>query len=112
MTRDERHTIDAARALLASTGPAEPPDGLAERAAAAAIATTPAPRAPSFIDRLIPIAWPTAALAAAAAIVLLVLTTRTADRTAADDTYDDPVGQLTSDTSYIDPTGGLLGGDQ
>lgn len=111
MTVDERKVIDAARRLLASTGPAEPPPDLARRAADAALASAAAQPVPSFFERLIPVAWPTAALAAAAAIILSILTAR-ASRPAPATTVDDPVGQLTTDTSYIDPTDGWLGGDR
>ena len=112
MKRDDANTIRAARALLSSLGPAQVPGDLAERAAAVAIATPRAERAPSFIDRLIGVALPAAAMGVVAALVLVVLSARTSDETTASASYSDPVGTLTADGDYgyDDPTATVLGG--
>jgi len=57
--------------LRAAVEPAEPPAGLAEHSARAAFVAGRRPRArPSLLDRLLPVAWPTALASAATAALL------------------------------------------
>jgi|GEM_PF-2190387 len=72
-----------ARAALVGCGPAEPPADLAERISRSVRAATGADATPSFWDRFVPIAWPTALAASIAAAVLVVMMLRGGDNTPA-----------------------------
>ena len=88
---------------------AEPPDGLSARVAAAALQSGRA-AGRSFLDRLIPIAWPTAALAVAVALLLMVLQPRVIRTPTATTVSEDPVGAVTAlPTDLTDPSIALLG---
>jgi len=63
--------LSGAAAALAAEGPAEPPPGLAARAARGALAAGSREARPSFIERWIRVAWPTAAAASVATALLL-----------------------------------------
>lgn len=57
--------------LRAAVQKAEPPPGLAQRSARAALAASrQTAQRPSLLDRLLPVAWPTALASAAAAMLL------------------------------------------
>ncbi len=96
---------------------AEPPDGLSARVTSAALRAGREPGR-SFLDRLIPIAWPTAALAVAVALLLMVLQPRlvrspspaSTKATAAAAASEDPVGAVASLPSELaDPRLAVLG---
>lgn len=94
-----------ARAALAACGPAEPPPHLAERISRSVRAAAGADAAPSFWDRFIPIAWPTALAASAAAVVLVALLLRGGDPTTAADESGptaDPVEQVATGDNNTD----------
>ena len=88
------------RAALAAEGPAVVPAGLAERAARAAL-TADAQPARSWVDRWIPVAWPTAIVAAAATVLLLV-SAPPESRPATSATAGDPVSAVMGDTGDVD----------
>ena len=99
-----------ARALAASNAgnqTATPPPDLAERALRAAFAAEEPTHAPSFLDRWIPIAWPTAVAATVVTAVLLALALR-APQPAATPTSSDPVIQLAPADGTDDSLASLL----
>ena len=65
--------LSGAASVLAAKGPAEPSPGLAARAARAALDAADKEEArPTFVERWIRVAWPTAAAASVATVLLLV----------------------------------------
>lgn len=112
MTRD----LERAEALLRARGPARIPDGLAERAARAALAAEPA-ESSGFLAQLLPVAWRTAVVSVAAAIALAVVAGHDpGDESAALSLVNDPLtgepvhGLTMLPDELADPTLGLLGG--
>ncbi len=96
--------------VLAAEGPTAPPVGLAERAARAAFAAGQTKPERSFFDRWIPVAWPTAAVAAAAALLLLVSAGPTPGPVSGSNVNGDPVSVLIDDNGDEDDfEGDVLG---
>jgi len=93
--------------IMAAEGPAQPPTGLAERAARAAFTAGQAAPTRSFFDRWIPVAWPSAALAAAAAVVLML--TSPAGAPAASSANVDSISIVMDDAEADDFEGDILG---
>lgn len=92
---EEAHrTLRATRNALAAMGPAEPPPGLAQRALRTALAGRRAP-AQSWLERLFPMAWRTAAVSATAAVALLVASNVTQHAAPSAD-VGDAVAEVTS----------------
>ncbi len=107
--------VKGADAVLGSLGPCSVPSGLAERAADAALrAGTRATPPESFVDRLLAVAWPAAALAVATA-VLLLFTARGFSAVAPSEVVlvEDPVAAVTAlPLDLADPTRALIGGGE
>lgn len=95
-------------------GKSELPEGFAERAAQEAIAAAPASASSgSLIDRLLPIAWPTAAASVVCAIAITALLGWQTERAPFEAPLDDPVAQAVELPATLeDPTLALLGEDQ
>jgi anti-sigma factor RsiW len=87
--------LQGARAGLRGLGPAEPPPGLAARAVRAAFEG--GKPAPSWLDRLFPMAWPAAAASAAAAVALALLVNVTAPAA--------PPGDLVAQVASVESVG-------
>ena len=111
---EDMRLLRRAGAVLAASGPAEPPDDLAARVQAAILAHPHKPAAParhtpaatrhtaraagrsSLIERWLPIAWPAAAIATLFASALLILALQrhvATGRTPA--AHDDPIAAAT-----------------
>lgn len=98
----------ASSLALRSEPQAVPPEGLAARAARAALTANDRVDKRSFLERWIPIAAPTTALAAIAAAALLVLGPKPAATSATASNGDDPLGLVSDVGQSEDLAGDIL----
>ncbi len=109
------HLLKGADAALRGIGPSELPAGLAARAASGALSAgrQAGPRE-SFLDRLLPVAWPAAAVAvAAAALLLFSARGATPSEPAEVASVEDPIATVTVlPLEMADPATVLIGGQE
>ena len=106
--------LEGTDTALAALGPSEPPADLATRAADAALRaeTRPGLRE-SFVDRLVPIAWPAAAVAVSVAMFLLLSSAPDTAAQAQDtEAQEDPIAAIVELPQELsDPEIMLFGGE-
>lgn len=105
--------VKGADSVLASVGPAALPPDLAARVADVALTASAQPARELFVDRLVPVAWPAAALAVAAAVLLFFSAGYSGPAANQLVDLEDPVTTVTLlPLELADPTRALIGGEE